>query len=108
MAKCGPAIFDENTLRPIFGLMNWNLYYSKIDSLTNSIFESNIETAIHEITHGLGFIDDYFSKFYDSVTGAKYSTDNSFKSADGIIFLSTPRILNFAKFHFNCSTLKGV
>lgn len=96
MASCGPAIFDENTLRPIFGLMNWNLYYSKIDSLTNSIFESNIETAIHEITHGLGFIDDYFSKFYDSVTGVKYDTNNFFTDSTGTKYLSTPRILNFA------------
>lgn len=78
------------------GLMSWNIYYSNIDKLTNAIFEANLETAIHEITHGLGFVDEYFSKFYDSVTGTKYSTGTSFKSADGIIFLSTPRILNFA------------
>lgn len=78
------------------GLMSWNIYYSNIDKLTNAVFEANLETAIHEITHGLGFVDEYFSKFYDSVTGAKYSTGNSFKSDEGIIFLSTPRILNFA------------
>lgn len=46
--------------------------------MTHSVFENNLETAIHEIIHGLGFIDDYFSSYYDSVTGEDYNTSNSY------------------------------
>lgn len=47
--------------------------YSDITSLTNTGFESQLATAIHEIIHGLGFVDELISSFYDFETGEKYS-----------------------------------
>ena len=57
-------------------LMSWNMNYTKIDNLNNIIHESNLESAIHETIHGLGITQDYFSKYYDSVTGKKYEHPN--------------------------------
>jgi hypothetical protein len=92
VAYCGPAIIDTLTLRPIMGLMSWNMNYTDLKSLTDSSFEGYVEAAIHEITHGLGFIDEYFSKFYDSVNGSSYESPPTF-TLNNIIYLSTPRII---------------
>jgi hypothetical protein len=51
------------------GILSWNMFYTQLSDMTDSIFESNTEIAIHETIHGLGFVDDYFDTFYDSVTG---------------------------------------
>lgn len=83
------------------------MHYSKLDKMTNSIFEANLETAIHEVIHGLGFIDDYFTSFYDSYTGNSYNTSNIFYSFSAS-YLSTPRVTNFVQYHFNCTTLLGL
>ncbi|CAD8097701.1 unnamed protein product [Paramecium sonneborni] len=107
LAYCGPAIFDEETLRPIFGLISWNMYYTSLDKMTNSVFESNVEIAVHEVIHGLGFIDDYFISFYDSFTGESYNTSNSYIQSD-VTYLSTPRVTNFVQYHFNCTSLLGL
>lgn len=42
--------------------------------MTNSVFETNVEIAVHEFIHGLGFVDDYFLSYYDSFTGESYNT----------------------------------
>ncbi|CAK72834.1 unnamed protein product (macronuclear) [Paramecium tetraurelia] len=107
LAYCGPAVYDELTLRPIFALVSWNIYYSKLSEMTDSLFENNVETAVHEIIHGLGFVDDYFFRYYDSVTGESYNTSNSY-TVSKVIYLSTPRVTNFVQYHFNCTTLKGM
>ncbi|CAD8047317.1 unnamed protein product [Paramecium sonneborni] len=106
-AYCGPAIYDEQSLRPIMALMSWNMNYTKIDKTNKIIYESNLESAIHEIIHGLGFTQDYFSKYYDSVTSKQYEYPNYYKQ-NNITYLSTPRLINFARFYFNCSQLKGI
>lgn len=69
------------------------MYYTSLDLMTNSIFEVNVEIAIHEIIHGLGFVDDYFSTFYDSYTGESYNTSNTYNSYTSI-YLTTPRVIN--------------
>lgn len=45
------------------------MYYTNVINTTNVEFELSMETAIHELTHALGFIDNFFSLYYDSVTG---------------------------------------
>ncbi|CAK78848.1 unnamed protein product (macronuclear) [Paramecium tetraurelia] len=106
-AYCGPTVYDEQSLRPIMGLMSWNMNYTKIDKNNKIIYESNLESAIHEIIHGLGITYDYFSKYYDSVTGKTYELPNFYKQ-DNVTYLSTPRLINFARFYFNCSNLTGI
>lgn len=78
-AYCGPTVYDELSLRPIIALMSWNINYTKIDKTNKIIYESNLESAIHEIIHGLGITYDYFSKYYDSVTGKNYENPNFYK-----------------------------
>ncbi|CAK60451.1 unnamed protein product (macronuclear) [Paramecium tetraurelia] len=107
LAYCGPITFNEQTLRPTFALISWNIFYSGLDEMTNTVFEGNVETAVHEIIHGLGFTDDFFNTYYDSITGNSYKSSNSFTTFQ-TIFLSTPRVTNFAQYHFNCTTLKGL
>ncbi|CAD8044205.1 unnamed protein product [Paramecium primaurelia] len=106
-AYCGPTVYDELSLRPIIALMSWNINYTKIDKTNKIIYESNLESAIHEIIHGLGITYDYFSKYYDSVTGKNYENPNFYKQ-NNITYLSTPRLIKFARIYFNCSNLKGI
>jgi hypothetical protein len=43
--------------------------------------------------HGLGFVSDLFTKFYDSVDGTAYSNGGATTTADSIVMLFTPRVI---------------
>ena len=68
LAYAGPRYINTETSRPIVGLVNINrnVDYSKINSkeYLQSIF-------IHEFTHILGFLGDYFIKYYHIAFTAK-------------------------------------
>lgn len=91
LAYAGMAIFDEVTLRPKMGIISWNMYFTDLAGMTDAKFEAAIETAIHEIIHGLGFVSKYFSIFYDSYTAKAYKTETY--SVNTLIYLQTPRIV---------------
>lgn len=47
-----------------------------LNSISDVDFQDNVLTAIHEMTHALGFLPDYFNTFYDSVSGETYVDGN--------------------------------
>jgi hypothetical protein len=56
--------------------------------------------------HGLGFTDSLFGMYFDSGTGKSYPKSNFIRNE--VLYLSTPRVLNYTKFYFSCSTADGV
>ncbi|CAD8142973.1 unnamed protein product [Paramecium octaurelia] len=107
LAFCAPVVFDDKTKRPIFGAIGWNMAYSQVSTLTNAGFESQLATAVHEIIHGLGFVEDLFNQFYDSVTGEVYPDGGMIQDGD-VVKIITPRVLAFARKHFACDDIEGV
>ncbi|CAD8076722.1 unnamed protein product [Paramecium sonneborni] len=107
LAFCAPIVFDDKTKRPIFGVIGWNMAYTDVGTLTNAGYEAQIATAVHEIIHGLGFVEDLFDKYYDSVTGEIY--ENGGKTVDnGVVNIITPRVVAFARKHFGCESITGL
>lgn len=76
LAYAGMAIFDEITKRPKMGLISWNMFFTDLAGMTDAKFEAALETAIHEMIHGLGFVSDYFGIYYDSSTAKAYTDEN--------------------------------
>ena len=100
-----------------------------------STYESQLATAIHEITHALGFASDKYAYWRDHANGGQPRTSrdsdghpnlglinlfsNSVKKPDtGTLFsatergntvykLRTPKILEKARAQFGCATLNG-
>lgn len=64
---------DTSTNRPLFGLINYNIYYLQQSNRTNDkAFSLDVSTTIHEITHVLGFSQDMINLWIDPHTGQMY------------------------------------
>ena len=107
--------------RPVVGRIIFNTY-NLVDtktSLTNLIFQSVSSTAIHETLHILGFDSTRFSTWLisdesDPRFGNTYLTQTA--SGSGTInanrpattYLTTPKVLAWARSFFDCATLPGM
>lgn len=80
LAYASPADKDSITLRPILGIISWNMATVNLNSLSDVEFQDSVLTAIHEMTHALGFLPDYFNTFYDFVSGEGYVDGNIYTS----------------------------
>lgn len=90
-----PCQFDADTGRPIVGFINLNP--AKLDSLTQ-----NFPTVVHELFHVLGFKENVFPRFVNDLTLPALN-----KSDPERPVLQSPKVLERARIHFNCSTLTG-
>ena len=103
-ARAYPIIKDENTNRPILGVVELN---TAIDTFTKNhiIFISNL--LLHEISHVLAFNSDlfpYFNKLPNLQQAVSDIEINGIKRQ----FLSTPKVVEKANQHFNTDCLLGV
>ena len=99
-----PVYFDEQSNRPIIGILNINSLISldleNIDYLLQSIL-------LHELTHILGFLISLF-KFYpggESNT-IEYKEEKRTNVMKGYII--TPKVIEFSKKYFNCDSIGGI
>ncbi len=87
--------------------------------MTDSAWEQQLRTSVHELMHALGFSNNDFNKYIDRRTGKRYSADVP-PGADipGVIVSSTarghkvshivlPTVVAEARAHFGCASLKG-
>ena len=93
LAGAMPILLEENTNRPIVGLMiitNYSTYFEK-ENAEN--YFSNI--FIHELTHGFGFLRDAFKYFPGGIDNTLYNATDS----NGIerFYIKTKKVLSFAK-----------
>jgi len=100
-ARAYPIIKDENTNRPILGVVELN---TAIDTFTKNhiIFISNL--LLHEISHVLAFNSDlfpYFNKLPNLQQAVSDIEINGIKRQ----FLSTPKVVEKANQHFNTDLL---
>ena len=98
LASAGPRYSDSETKKPIVGVVNINtkVDYSKINS--KEYFQSII---LHEFTHILGFLDDFFIE--------KNIIFNKTDEYDIVrYYINSPKVLAVAKKYFDCQDIEGV
>ena len=99
LASAGPKYIDQETGRPIIGIVNINrnVDYSKINS--KEYFQSII---IHEFTHILGFLGSFFKDIYHNV----FTSIDKFNITRA--YINSTKVVEVARKYFNCSDLEGV
>ena len=99
LASAGPRYTDPETGRPIIGIVNINtkIDYTKLGS--EHFFQTII---LHEFTHVLGFLNDFFVDKFKNIIS---KTDS-----DGIVrsYINSPKVLEVARKYYNCPDLDGV
>ena len=99
LASAGPRYSVPETGQPLVGVVNinTNVNYSKINS--KEYFQSII---IHEFTHILGFLNDYFKDYFKNI----YNITDDYGLQR--YFINSTKVLEVARKYFNCPNLEGV
>ncbi|CAK78822.1 unnamed protein product (macronuclear) [Paramecium tetraurelia] len=105
-AYSGPCKITKYDLRPIFGVINWNLRQLQMKNVNSFAIQQNIQTSIHEIIHALGFIKILYQYYYDPQTLQFYNLTSE-KDQNNHLILSTPRLANTSKEYFQCDLITG-
>ena len=99
LASAGARFLDQDTGRPLIGVVNINkdVDYSKTNS--QQYFEGII---IHEFTHILGFSNHFFKDIFKNIL----IKEDEF----GIqrAYINSSKVLQVAKKYFNCDSIEGV
>uniref|UniRef100_A0A6B2L0P8 Leishmanolysin-like peptidase n=1 Tax=Arcella intermedia TaxID=1963864 RepID=A0A6B2L0P8_9EUKA len=98
--------------RPLAGSINFNpgaaaLLYSPNKPF---LFNQILKTALHEMTHALGFTNDLFSDYLTPDGGyyaAGVTTTANYKGETKYL-INTPRVVSYAQTHYGCSSLTGM
>lgn len=89
------ACLQDNTGRPVYG----GIYFCTVDP-TN--FRADLETAVHEIMHVLGFDEQLFPFF-----GQETVTQQFRERGATVTKVVTPTVINKVREQFGCPTLNG-
>ena len=98
IAAAMPIFFQGEKYQPIGGLIYIN---SKTNFSLINIDKYLETTLIHEMTHVLGFTSEYFEEF-------KYTTIKRDKYGIKRTYINSPKVLEAARFYFDCPNLEGV
>ncbi len=101
--------FDDSTVRPIFGYINFCPFMVNQDPKE---LEDQIRVAMHEIIHVLGFSSFLFPYFYDPLTGYQQKETNVVKDVvvrgnEQVKMIVTPSVVNVVKQQFGCASAQG-
>lgn len=103
---CKVSTYDG---RPIMGTIIINLYY--LDAKNDVNFENSFTTLLHEAHHILGFQSNFFKRFYnEDINGTRPETEvvtETSATPFQVKFIMSD-VLEFAKEHFDCSSMDGV
>jgi len=90
----------ESTNRPIFGWINFNL--GEVKPTTGANFESDVMTAMHEISHVLGISSDLYELY-----PAQKRVGQTISDGKRVTFIDMPPLTQRIRKHFNCPSAKG-
>ena len=100
---------DFATRRPIAGYVNWGPNSINLDIIS---YGEQLGIGIHELTHALGFGPGKYSYYGGHPNGDGNNTVVVTYNEDGmshtVVLLTTPKVIEVAREHFNCQTLQGV
>ncbi|KAL4488340.1 hypothetical protein ABPG72_019190 [Tetrahymena utriculariae] len=101
---------------PIVGRIKFNIGTMKNIGTTAWAFESDFSTAIHEITHILGFSSSAMQYWIDPDTNKPYGKDgvskiqikDTVRGISDVIKLKSKNVLETARRYYNCPTLDSL
>lgn len=104
--------------RPLVGSVNFNpssllLEYFSLASVQDQFrFHQLVMLGLHELMHSLGFTSNLYAHFVDEF-GQRYSeygptAQEERAHAPPARLLTSPKVLQFAKFHYSCPHMRGV
>ena len=99
IAASAPIYSQEKNNQPILGL----IYINNQTNFTSPNIAKYLETTlIHEMTHILGFLIDYFEQYFKNTITKKdkYGIKRT--------YINSPKVLEVARKYFNCPNLDGV
>lgn len=108
LAWAGPCAFHSETGRPRAGRVAMNPIHIKSDE---KHLHDQFATILHEIYHIIGFRAADFAFFINKQTGEKLGADKVWiENGSGTHphLVISPKVMEIAKEHFGCPTLKGV
>lgn len=107
-----PCLFDPDTNRPI--MATFNICPVALESFTP---DKLVSTALHEITHTLGYANSLYRLYLDPTTGTRVNgtgaimktitTATSTNLRKNYSILISPKVVAEVRTQFNCSTLEG-
>ena len=103
LASAVPILLDDNTKRPLIGLLTIateTSFYSY-----NRVMEYFSEVFLHELTHALGFLEGMFQHYPNGL--ANTIKEKEIRGINRKIMI-TPKVVAHARKYFNCDTIEGV
>ena len=99
IAAASPMYTQEENSQPILGVVYINSF---IDFEKINVEKYLDTTLIHEMTHILGFLGEFFDESFHILTTKKdkFGIDRQ--------YINSPKVLEVAKKYFNCETIDGV
>eukprot|EP00892_Ulva_mutabilis_P008327 jgi/Ulvmu1/5867/UM025_0129.1 len=92
-----PAIFEDVTYRPIFGIV-------RLCQVDKEHRDSDIATVVHELFHALGFGSFAFPLYPGYAHGLE---DFTAPSGDGGMTITSPNVRHVVREHFQCMDMAG-
>jgi leishmanolysin len=108
---CSHDMLPGNRLsRPLAGSINFNPSSLTTDPTNQWDFNQNIKTALHELTHALGFTGTLFEDYLTPQGGFYVEPVVSFTTYNGATKwkVTTPRVVAYVREHYGCDTLDGM
>ena len=104
----GPCLWHKKTGRPL-----WVVVFIDQANLTTKVrlWEKQFATLVQGVFHGMGLYEDYYKDFRDPNTAdyTKIPSEKSvFKDKEGHFHITTPKLLQVARDHFDCQSLKSI
>ncbi|EWS75215.1 leishmanolysin family protein (macronuclear) [Tetrahymena thermophila SB210] len=100
---------------PIVGRIKFNIGTMKNIGTTTQAFESDFATAIHELTHVLGFSSSAMQYWIDPDTNQPYLANvgkiqvkDTVRGVSNVIKLKSKNVLDTARRYYNCPSLDSV
>ena len=92
---------QSSNSRPLVAYVVMNLAYLALDQDPEN--EEIFTTLLHEVHHGLGFIDSYNSLFWDRSLKSHRPMADVVQQTNTYLRNKRPEVVNWTKSHFNCN-----
>lgn len=101
-----PCAITNPTHRPVYGMININLNYLSIATITDK--QDNFLTVLHEVVHILGFSSNLYGYYIDPSTGASINPIGT-KNWNGLTinYLDVEPLTTKLRDYFGCQSLEG-
>lgn len=100
IASASPCV---KARRPIYGFINFNTKYMDYLGYSQAAFHEHIMATVHELTHILGFNQQFYEFFYISPTSqVKYPMSKVVRNNGLRKMIITPTVKAYIATHFGC------